>query len=228
MNTRKASLMKRINLVVIASALPLLVLIIGVSTVAAKGENESIPQGSTIHLSEESIHLGGTVMVTAVFTDPDLLDGYTAVIDWGDGTVEEGWWVTPKCPSITGEHLYSEPGHYGVVVIVIYPDGSQTSSSAALYVMTAQETIDELIEHVDSLVFDTALTPDQGQSLVDLLETAQAALDEEDTEETVEALQAYPDELTGYIDAELVSKEYPSIGIAGDLANVLLPAPDMW
>jgi hypothetical protein len=206
--------MKRINLVLIARALPLFILVFGVAAVSAKGGSVSLSLNDEVFWAAETIHFGGTIEATASLTVPS--SGPITFINWGDGTVEddvafdEGGNFT-----IIREHLYRTPGQHSVVVIVIMPDGERTSASAVLNVMSAQETI-------DWLTGNTGSNSEQGQSLINHLEAAQGALDEGQTETAVEALEAYLNELTEYIDAGLVSTAYPSIGVAGDLVNVLL------
>jgi choice-of-anchor A domain-containing protein/RHS repeat-associated protein len=62
---------------------------------------------------------GSPVTLTATFDDPDGAAGYTATIDWGDGSTSPAT-VTYQdgVGTVTGSHTYADNGTYSVRVIV--------------------------------------------------------------------------------------------------------------
>ncbi|MBI2170487.1 MAG: PKD domain-containing protein [Chloroflexi bacterium] len=55
----------------------------------------------------------------AIFTYPNTGDTHTAVIDWGDGTVQPG--IVRESGGygvVSGDHAYSFDGHYTVTITV--------------------------------------------------------------------------------------------------------------
>jgi hypothetical protein len=70
----------------------------------------------------------------ATFTDPGASDTHTAVIDWGDGTVESG---TVSDGSVSGAHLLVGLGAHFVTVTVTDSDGASTSVVAQVTVFNA-------------------------------------------------------------------------------------------
>ena len=75
---------------------------------------------------------GSTLTLTANFTDAGVEDTHTAVIDWGDGTVD-GWDVTESggSGSVTGTHVYPDNrlGNYSITVTVLDDDGGDGADS---------------------------------------------------------------------------------------------------
>lgn len=216
--------MKRIYLILIILISSICIFVSGVTIVSAQKGNEEIPLKNSITLSTENIHLGGTIEATVISTMTTIVENYTAVIDWGDGNVKEGI-VIEGNGIVKRDHLYNEPGQISIVVIAVMPDSDPVSASASLYVMTAQETVVWLMDHVDTLVQEDGLPLAEGQSLLNHLDAALAALEEEEPETAVAALDAYPGEIAEYIDAGLVSKEDPSTIIVEDLINALISDP---
>jgi hypothetical protein len=70
----------------------------------------------------------------ATFTDPGASDTHTAVIDWGDGTLEPG---TVSDGSVSGAHLLVGRGAHLVTVTVTDSDGASTSAVAQVTVFHA-------------------------------------------------------------------------------------------
>jgi hypothetical protein len=80
--------------------------------------------------ADATIGMAETFSLNATFTDPGTLDTHTAVIDWGDGTVEPG---AVSAGTVTGTHDYSGPPQtYTVIVSVTDKDGGVGSDSLML------------------------------------------------------------------------------------------------
>jgi len=76
----------------------------------------------------EPVQVGKTIMTSALFTDPGILDSHTAVWDWGDGSTGEG--IVDEIEgsgSVTGTHTYTEAGVYTVTLTVEDDDGDVDS-----------------------------------------------------------------------------------------------------
>ncbi len=81
--------------------------------------------------TSQTVDQGSLVIVSATFSDPGFETGatsagYTATIDWGDGTTSEGTLVVapggpgaPTTGTIDGSHVYSDQGRYTVTVSII-------------------------------------------------------------------------------------------------------------
>jgi uncharacterized membrane protein len=73
--------------------------------------------------------------VLATFSDAGVLDGHTAVIDWGDGAVTNGN-VNQTAGTVSGAHSYAAPGMYTVTITVTDDDGG-AGSDTLLVTVTA-------------------------------------------------------------------------------------------
>jgi len=71
---------------------------------------------------------GQALALTASFTDVDLDDVHTAVIDWGDGTTAAGTIHVPT-GTVTGQHTYGDDGVYTVRVTVTDQTGGHGSAT---------------------------------------------------------------------------------------------------
>lgn len=97
--------------------------------------------------ADQTVAPGTAVSLGALtFTDPGTLDTHTAVINWGDGTVEPGA-VTEAggSGSVAGSHAFSAPGTYTVVVTVTDNDKAAASGhfkvTIAVPLAVAQTTV---------------------------------------------------------------------------------------
>jgi len=69
--------------------------------------------------------LNTALNVSAVFSDPGVLDTHTAVFSWGDGTSSPGVVSEVRgSGSAVANHLYSTPGFYTISVTVTDDDGA--------------------------------------------------------------------------------------------------------
>lgn len=176
------------------------------------------PNVGAVALSPESIHLGGTVEASALFTDPGILDTHTATINWGDGTVEP----VPVSGgggsgSVESAHPYLTPGNYLVTITVTDKDNGVGASSAVVTVLTGVNTInDVLIPGTDQLVNDGRLTEGQGLSLIVKLEGAKTELLQGDVPVAINKLSAFRNEWEAKVGGTT-----PNFLVANDLIYAL-------
>lgn len=85
---------------------------------------------------------GGTVLVSATFTDPGTLDTHTASIDWDDGSPAQNVSVAQLAAGVG--HVYGDNGTYNVIVTVTDDDGGIGSDNAPIVVsnLSPELTID--------------------------------------------------------------------------------------
>jgi hypothetical protein len=83
---------------------------------------------------DRTVTIGSAVSgVLATFTDPDVGDTHTAVIDWGDGTVTAGV-VDQAVQTVSGSHTYAELGDYTITITVTDNDGDSGQDSLTITV----------------------------------------------------------------------------------------------
>ncbi|MHA2185719.1 MAG: PKD domain-containing protein, partial [Promethearchaeota archaeon] len=75
-------------------------------------------------------------LILATFTDQGEFDSHSALIDWGDGTIEPGIVIEPidneyweGIGTVNGPHTYKDNGIYVVTIIVSDDDGDTNSDS---------------------------------------------------------------------------------------------------
>jgi PKD repeat protein len=76
---------------------------------------------------------GSTVNLLATFADPGTADTHTALIDWGDGTVEAGV-VDEVARTVSGNHVYAGEGAYAATVTVTDNDGESGAGTLTVQV----------------------------------------------------------------------------------------------
>ena len=91
----------------------------------------NVAPSATITLSEQGV-VGHAVALGGLVTDPGA-DTHSAVIDWGDGTVEPT--VPVDAGSFTSSHAYAAPGTYNLSVTVTDDDGGQVVVDLSLGVV---------------------------------------------------------------------------------------------
>ena len=74
----------------------------------------------------DPLEIGTPVNASASFTDPGILDTHTAEWDWGDNATSSG---TVAGGTVTGSHVYAEPGVYAVTLTVTDDDGGVGTST---------------------------------------------------------------------------------------------------
>jgi PKD repeat protein len=79
-------------------------------------------------VADQTLNEGGTLPVSASFTDQDVGQVHTAQIDWGDGSPAATFTLAHEERSFAGTHLYAEEGTYHASVTVTDEDGSDTKT----------------------------------------------------------------------------------------------------
>ena len=96
---------------------------------------DTAPIVTTTQVSSTLVATGSTVIFDATFTDPDAGQSFTALIDWGDGTISPGTVTLTAIGtySVTGQHSYTVPGVYTITVAVL--DGQLAGGAESEYVV---------------------------------------------------------------------------------------------
>jgi PKD repeat protein len=118
--------------------------------------------------ADQTINEGDSVSLDpATFTDTGTADTHTAVIDWGDGTVEAG--VVAEIDgsdTVSGSHTYVDNGDYTVTLTVTDNDGASSSDTLTLTVHNVVPSVeagaDQTINEGDSVSLDPATFIDAG------------------------------------------------------------------
>lgn len=96
----------------------------------------AVNDGADVDVPDVSGEEGESIELSATFTDAEIADTHTAVIDWGDGTTSIG--VVDEedgSGTVTGSHIYADNGSYTVTVYVT--DNHDTVGSATATVTVA-------------------------------------------------------------------------------------------
>ena len=87
---------------------------------------------------------GASLDLSVSFSDPGTADTHTAVIDWGDGTVDGGI-VDQAAGTVLGSHVYGDNGVYTVSVTVTDDEGAEASDTLAVTVLNVDPTVAPLL-----------------------------------------------------------------------------------
>lgn len=89
------------------------------------------PELGEITITPSLVAINTPVSASVPFSDPDKLDTHTATWDWGDGSTSAGT-VSESfgAGTITGDHTYTTPGVYTVIVTV---DDGYSNTDTATY-----------------------------------------------------------------------------------------------
>ena len=95
----------------------------------------------------------------ATFTDEGWLDTHTAVIDWGDGTVEAGTVDEAGGEgTVSCSHIYGDNGVYVVSVTVIDKDDGMGSSTVTITALNVAPTVGEITSQLDPVEVNVAIS----------------------------------------------------------------------
>jgi hypothetical protein len=81
----------------------------------------------------DPLQIGTAATITATFTDRNVHDSHTALIDWGDGAITDAI-VDHDGMTATGDHGYATPGVY-VVTVTVTDSGDLSDTAAYQYVV---------------------------------------------------------------------------------------------
>ena len=162
------------------------------------------------------IHFGGTVQLEASTSDPGD-DPLTALVDWGDGQLEEV--IVIPDGSIQAEHIYATDGDYDVTLIFSDDEGLTVSDSQSVMMYSDSETIEGgLIPGTLDLVNQGILNQGEADSLVVKLAGAVVALNN-DWPAAPQKPGAYLNEYEAIVPDRSLS---PCFLIATDIQNNLI------
>jgi hypothetical protein len=85
----------------------------------------------------DPIKVGDPVDMIGTFTDPDAGDTHSAIWDWGDGSESEGDVIDG---TVTGSHLYTNPGVYTITLTVEDAAGESDTETNQQYVVVFDPT----------------------------------------------------------------------------------------
>lgn len=69
--------------------------------------------------------------IIATFSDVGSADTHTAVVDWGDGSKNDGI-ITQAEGTVAATHMYSDPGRYDVTITITDDDGDEDSGTFSI------------------------------------------------------------------------------------------------
>jgi len=105
---------------------------------------------------------GATLTAAGAFTDPGQPDHQTAILDWGDGTVEDDTAFAVFADAFGGAvgalsqgHLFAAPGDYTIALAVTDDDGGTSQDAVDVQVLSPLDAVDELIDLLDQLIAGT-------------------------------------------------------------------------
>ncbi|MDQ2912756.1 MAG: PKD domain-containing protein [Chloroflexota bacterium] len=117
------------------------------------GQSNRTPSG----LSLSPTVNGSTVVVSAGFADPDVLDTHEVTMSWGDGRTTMS--LPAGTTSFTASHAYSATGTFTVAATVTDPSGASANASVQVTLTapsggSASELLDEMSTLIQSFNLD--------------------------------------------------------------------------
>jgi hypothetical protein len=76
---------------------------------------------------------GEEVTISAIYMDVGTLDTHTAMINWGDGTIEQGE-INSLDQTVAGSHVYSSGGVYRITLTVSDDDSDSDVATTTAYI----------------------------------------------------------------------------------------------
>ncbi len=77
---------------------------------------------------------GLPIQLSAQFSDPGVLDTHTATIGWRDGSGQQELSVEPSSRTLSGTHVYAQPGTYQALIRIQDDDGGETTREVTIIV----------------------------------------------------------------------------------------------
>ncbi|MEM6473492.1 MAG: PKD domain-containing protein, partial [Planctomycetota bacterium] len=131
-----------------------------------------------------SANEGVEISISTQFDDPGRVGGYSATIDWGDGTVESmeiDLDSSGFAGTVSASHVYADNNTYEVSISLTDGDGGLVSASSNVQIANADpvfsNTNDIAASENTIIVFDLATITDPGFSFGDSVETLTATVD---------------------------------------------------
>jgi len=120
------------------------------------------PAGKTIGSTVPFVLTKMPVTAATTFTDPGIADTQTAVLAWGDGTVDSSSAFAEFVQATGGEfggvrqtHRYVTPGSYPIGLDVEDDDHGIGSASATILVVSPEQALLDMIARIDVLLAGT-------------------------------------------------------------------------
>jgi hypothetical protein len=135
----------------------------------------------------QTVDVGEMVNLFASFSDPGWLDTHAADIDYGDSSSEVGTITEPNgsSGSITGNHIYTWPGTYEVMIEVSDDDDGIGSSMFVVDVLPVPEIMVETLgDELDAMELPEGLD----NSLIKSLNTTTKVLEDSNPKNDVAAI----------------------------------------
>ncbi len=94
--------------------------------------NNVAPTVGEISAPLDPVQVGSPIEVSALFSDPGILDTHTAIWEWGNGDSTDGSF---NGNVVSGNYSYDTPGVYTITLTVIDDDGGVGTSTYTYYVV---------------------------------------------------------------------------------------------
>jgi PKD repeat protein len=149
--------------------------------------NNVPPSVESLSLSPTSPYRPGDLFqLTALFSDPGILDTHTIKIEWGDGSSTQNA-AEAGITKISGSHSYAKAGEYKIVVTVTDDDGGTADASVSVVVKSPTTSTDAIREIILGLKIPKGLK----NHLLSILENIPHLLRHHKLHAVVHQLQAF-------------------------------------